>query len=519
MRRLAAAAGSRFLVRPVLEIGSVTPRESGNREILAGRLMDSSKRTAMAARWLALALVLTVALPRAAWAHAHLVKSTPGANAHLATSPRMLQFWFSEAAEASMTTIVLTGPGGTRASLGGVGADAGNPLLLTATIDAPLTAGRYTVTWRTVAKDDGHPSNGSFSFVIDSAVPAAAGTIANSDTTASAHQMRNDSVSVAHEASSPVSGMNVEAPSYVLARWLNFVALLVAIGAAAFALLVVPRVGERNDADEVAEFGRRATQRAARLGLVAGIVFLIAAIWRLYAEHAVIGGDVGMGTLLSAFWGRVWIAQFVVGVIVCIAFAAARTARRGSWIWLITGIVVVVLAVTPAFSGHAIAAPGNRVVSVALDAIHVIAAGGWLGGLLVLAIVGVPTALSTGSGDGNGGVSLVSRLVNAFSPMALVFAGFVAASGVVAGWMRVGSFAGLFHSTYGTVLLIKLAFVALVLAGGAFNWRRMRRALAQETAGQPAVGSFRRSAWFELIAGVLVIAATAILVATPPPVH
>lgn len=483
-------------------------------------MMPASFRTRQIARWLGLVLTLTVAAPRAAWAHAHLVRSAPAANAHVATSPRMLQFWFSEAAEASMTTITVTGPNGSHASLGGVKADAGDPLLLVATIDTPLPAGKYTVTWRTVAKDDGHPSNGSFSFVVDGAPPEMAGAIANGDTTASAGQMRSDSVDAPTSTTAPTTGMDVEAPSYVLARWLDFVALIMVVGAAAFTLLVLPKVGVQNDADQVADFDSRVTRRAAQLGLVAGVVFLIASVWRLCAEHAVVGGNVGMGTLLHSFWGHVWIAQFVVAVIVCITFALARASRRGSGVWLTTAIAVVVLAATPAFSGHAIAAPGNRIVSVVLDAIHVVAAGGWLGGLLVLAIVGVPTALSAGgTADAPGGLSLVARLVNAFSPLALFFAGFVVASGVIAAWMRVGSFNALFHSTYGTVLLIKLGLVVLVLAGGAFNWLRMRGALAHRTTGQSAVGSFRRSAWLELTAGALVIAATAVLVAIQPPVR
>ena len=481
--------------------------------------MSASYRTVRIARWLALALVLTFAAPRAAWAHAHLVRSAPAAGAHLAASPKLLQLWYSEAAEATMTRVTLAGPDGTRASLGVVRADASDPLLLVATIDTPLPAGKYTVTWRTVAKDDGHPSNGSFSFVVDSAPPDMAGSAANGDTAASAGLVQSDSADTARPATSPVSGMDVEAPSYVLARWLDFVALIVLIGAAAFTLLVLPRVGVQNDADQVADFDGRATRRAATLGLIAGVVFLIASVWRLGAEHAVIGGNLSMGTLLRSFWGRVWIAQFVVAVIVCVAFALARASRRGSGAWLATAIAVLVLAATPALSGHAIAAPGNRVVSVALDAIHVVAAGGWLGGLVVLALVGVPAALSVGGDSSNGGLSLVARLVNAFSPLALVFAGFVVASGVIAAWMRVGSFAALFHSAYGTVLLIKLGLVVLVLAGGAFNWLRMRGALAHRTTGQSAVGSFRRSAWLELTAGALVIAATAVLVATQPPVR
>jgi copper transport protein len=467
------------------------------------------------------------ASPKVAWAHAHLVRSAPAAGARLDVSPTVIKLWYSEAAEATMTTISITGSDGSRTSPGAVKVDPNNPLLLVATIDVPLPAGKYTVSWRTVAKDDGHPSSGSFTFTVIGAAPGTVGTTLPT----AAGSMRvtlSDSTSAVAPTNPPVRAMNVEAPSYVVARWLNFVALVTVVGAAAFVLLVLPRVAAHNDEDRVGDFDARATRRAATLGLAAGIAFLIAAVWRLYAEHAVVGGGVAMGTVLSSFWGSVWIAQFVIAVIVCVAFALARSSRRGGLAWLAVAIVAVVLAATPAFSGHAIAAPGNKGISIALDVIHVIAAGAWLGGLLTLTVAGVPAALSVGESGGaaaggdagvQGRMSLVARLVNAFSPLALVFAGLVVASGVIAAWMRIGSFGALLHSTYGTVLLIKVGLVILVLAGGAFNWLRMRGALAHHATGGSAVDTFRRSAWIELTAGVLVIAVTAVLVATQPPVR
>ena len=486
-----------------------------------------------AARWLTISVVaaLTLAAPRTAWAHAHLVRSTPAAGAHLAVSPTEIDLWYSEAAAATMTTISITGPGGSRASLGKVTADPGNPLLLHATLDAPLQPGEYTVAWRTVAKDDGHPSSGRFTFVIDAAAPgtvgaATTGAATTGASTAVTGTTPSDSAGAANSAALPLpaQGMDVEAPAYVLARWLNLVALIMVVGAAAFVVLVLPRVNGEGDADTVSALEDYATRRAAKLGLAAGIVFLISSVCRLYAERAVIGGGVAMGTILSSFWGRVWITQFVIAVIVCIAFVAAGGSRRQGMVWLAVAVVSVALAATPAFAGHAIASPGNKGISVSLDVIHIVAAGAWLGGLLTLAVVGVPTALSVGNSRGvdtaaPGALPLVARLVNAFSPLALVFAGLVVATGVIAAWMRIGSFEALFHSTYGTVLLVKLGLVILVLAGGAFNWLRMRGALAHHEAGPSAVAAFRRSAWMELTAGVLVIAATAVLVATQPPVR
>lgn len=464
--------------------------------------------------------VLTMATPRVAWAHAHLVKSSPAANSHLSQSPGVVKLWYSEAADPTLTTVSITRPAGTRASLGKVTADPGNPLLLSVTVDAPLAPGRYTLAWRAVAKDDGHPSSGTFSFVIDSSAATMSGTSA-ATTDSAHHDSSNATMAGAASAttSAPAQGMSVEAPSYVIARWLNFVALLMVVGAAAFIALVLPRV--ECEPGVATALDSRATQQAAKLGLAAGVLFLVTSVCRLYAERAVIGGNTPMGTILGSFWGRMWITQAVIALLVCVAFAAARGARRGGPAWLFVAIVSVALAATPAFSGHAIAAPGNKGISVILDVIHIVAAGAWLGGLLTLVLVGVPAALSVSNStaEAPGALPLVARLVNAFSPLALTFAGLVVATGLVAAWMRLGSIGALFDSGYGTVLLVKLAFVLLVVAGGAFNWLRMRDALAHRETGTSSVGVFRRSAWFELTAGLLVIAATAVLVATQPPVR
>jgi len=95
----------------------------------------------------------------------------------------------------------------------------------------------------------------------------------------------------------------------------------------------------------------------------------------------------------------------------------------------------------------------------------------------------------------------------------------VMASGAVGAWLRLGSIGALIHSGYGRVLLIKLGFVALVLAGSAFNRLRMGGMLSHRDAAAPAVAAFRRSAWLELSAGILVIVATAVLVAARPPIR
>ncbi|HSH46764.1 MAG TPA: CopD family protein, partial [Longimicrobiales bacterium] len=107
----------------------------------------------------------------------------------------------------------------------------------------------------------------------------------------------------------------------------------------------------------------------------------------------------------------------------------------------------------------------------------------------------------------------VAALVNAFSPIALVFAGLVVLTGALSAWLHLGTPSALWTSGYGRVLLAKLGAVGLVAAAGAYNWRRARPRLGDV----PAARRLTRSATLELAIGALVLVITAVLVATPPP--
>jgi copper transport protein len=71
--------------------------------------------------------------------------------------------------------------------------------------------------------------------------------------------------------------------------------------------------------------------------------------------------------------------------------------------------------------------------------------------------------------------------------------------------------ADLWTTPYGQVLVRKLVLVGVVALVGAYNWRRVRPALGTDA----ATGRLRRSMWTELCVGLLVLLATAVLVATP----
>lgn len=127
----------------------------------------------------------------------------------------------------------------------------------------------------------------------------------------------------------------------------------------------------------------------------------------------------------------------------------------------------------------------------------------------MVVIGGLPVALRQPDDRG----AAAAALIDAFSPTALFFAGVVVATGVFSAWLHVGEVTALWTTGYGRTLLLKVGVLSLVFATGAYNWLRVK-----PTLGSPAAaGRLRRSATVELAIAVLVLAVTAVLVATPLP--
>jgi putative copper export protein len=104
-------------------------------------------------------------------------------------------------------------------------------------------------------------------------------------------------------------------------------------------------------------------------------------------------------------------------------------------------------------------------------------------------------------------------MVNAFSPVALTGAALAIGAGSLMAFAYVGDVTALVATRYGITLLLKLSLLALTLALGAWNWRRVRPRLGSSLAST----SLRRSATIELVIALCLLAVTAVLVALPAP--
>lgn len=460
----------------------------------------------IAALVFAVALGLLLATPRQALAHLHLRHSSPADKAILDTVPSEIRLVFTEAPQLAVSRVRLLGANGSEIPLGALSIDPDSATALLARIAAGrLTAGSYTVVWRT-ASSDGHPMEGRFGFTI---AEGAVGLAVAPQPAASAGDSAfatPESAIVAAPASAAADQGNalpsqpdIQSPLYVAIRWLCYAALAVLTGTVVFVLLVAPRVPSiRHDV----------LPGAARMATAAAILLALAWLARLIAEDYALG-NVGIGAILSGTtWGRAWIVG-AAGALVAIgsAMIALRNESRAGW----TVLALAVLAATVALplSGHALATPRFATLAVVADTLHVLAEGGWLGTLLVTVIAGLPVTLRGAPGTRG---REASALVSAFSPVALSCAALLVVTGTLAAALHLGSFGALWGSRYGEVLLIKLAVIAGLLVVAFINWRVLRPRLGTDAATR----RIRGSAVAELGLAVIVLVVTAVLVATPP---
>ena len=423
-------------------------------------------------------LVLFAYASAGADAHAVLVSSQPADAASLADAPRQVTLRFSEEISTRFRLLsLLDGRGrvvsGTR--LRG-GADARTLLL-----EVPrLRRGTYEVTWEVLAQADGHVTGGAI--VFGAGVPAGA-----------APREAPDAGPPALEA-----GL----------RWLDFALYAFVVGGLTMSLLLLRgKSASRVSGGRPPAAVRRVLVVAcwsAALALAVGGALLFRQAQGLPAAS---GQGGAIGRLLDTRWGVLWLAReaLLTGIVLAVlvlrrrAGATRATATAG---FAAAGAMVAALAAVRALGGHgaAVTEPGAHVVA---DAVHVLAAGLWIGSVAAFAVALWPA----GRVPRADALALARACRRPFAWVAGVSVAVTVATGLYAAGAQVASVDALLTTGYGRALLTKSALVVAAGAlglGNALLLHRRPRHAARLILVEGAVGL-----------GILLAAAE--MTATPPP--
>ena len=189
-------------------------------------------------------------------------------------------------------------------------------------------------------------------------------------------------------------------------------------------------------------------------------------------QLAILAGDIsgdrpltslrGIYTALGTDAGKALMARIAL----CGALAAVLLTRRFTLErdrWLVVAATLVLAAGTFSVAGHARSMRWSW-IGVPLDVGHMVAASVWLGGLLAMAVVVMPSAAE-------GLVPAVRR----FAVLALASVAVVGASGVLQSFRLVGTPLALASTSHGRLLFGKLIVLTGMLLVADVNRRRVER--------------------------------------------
>ncbi|MES1248702.1 MAG: CopD family protein [Actinomycetota bacterium] len=399
-------------------------------------------------RALVLAVLVALAAPASAFAHASIRTEWPAYRERMAFPPREVLIRFDQTVELLPNAIEVFDADGRNV--------AGRARLVDRGIVAPLQKlpkGPYTVRWKALSTDS-HVVSGVYTFGVR--VPA-------------------PNVSDAVGAQGPTRTED-------LVRWLYFVGLALLTGGLGFELLVAP-VRDRRRYWWLLGAGVVVTLE---VGITA---FLLRAEDALQLPFsAFLYGDLSPISGGTRFGQAFVVMELGFAIVSALVFLAWLVERR-ALLW-IAFVLALGLGSGLSLSGHSSATTAQSVA----DWFHLSAATLWIGGLVQLALV---------RRDG-----LAFRR---FSRLATVCVAVLVVAGTYLSIERLPALHDLWRTSYGHVLLIKLALVSVALLWGALHQFVVLPRI--ESAG----GGLMRSLLAESAVAMAVLLVAAILVDSKPP--
>ncbi len=390
-------------------------------------------------RWiLALTALALLTAPAAAAAHPSLLQSAPAAGVVADQAPRSIVLSFTEPVEPEGSAVRLVGPRGRRLRVGAP--TARGPAVLVAPVAGALATGVYEVRWVALGPD-GHTVSGRFRF----GVPGRGGAPPpDAD--------RLDAPGLAGTQAAPR-----DPPGEVIARWLGIVAAGVLLAGALLRWRLGPAALE---------------PRWRRLRLAALAAAIAAAAYAVVSAAGAGEGGVRQA-LLGEPSGQLALVRLTVLAVVALVLAALRLPRADG----LLGAAGAGALYTQALDGHLQTVEDGVPLAYAAQVAHVLAAGVWVGGLVVLVA----------------GAARGRRALRAFAGIAAASVLVLGGTGVVAALREVDAWYFLRWTGYGQVVLVKSALLVVLTAAAGVTVLALRRErsarvpLAAEAAGALAI--------------------------------
>ena len=212
----------------------------------------------------------------------------------------------------------------------------------------------------------------------------------------------------------------------------------------------------------------------AALSAAAWLVLLAADIYDAPVGEVCINGDAWRVASQTRF-GEVLLGRLGLAVALALTLFVAGTAPLQRPLKSVAVILAAAFLIAPAWTGHAGATPGRGGdFLLGADALHLLAAGAWVGGLIPLALLLAAARRATEPEW----TSVTAAAVRRFSWLGIACVGSLVATALVNAWYDVGTFGALIATDYGRLVLLKLGLFAAMVALASINRFRLTPRLA-----------------------------------------
>ncbi len=392
-------------------------------------------------------LLVTAVTSLPGYAHASVVRSDPADNSVLDTPPEQITIWFTEPVAVDFSTFRMIDIQGQTVKLDGIRRDEADHKIITLLLPE-ISSGVYSIHWNVLSEADGHDTQGVLAFGI------------GSDADLSAAQ------TVAADTAVPW----VE----VILRWLNFSLLAAVTGALAVRYLIL----RKSEADERVGTAVQAAQahiltwtlRFTAGLFIAGfllIMYQVSNLLQTLPDSATFWGT-GWKLLTLSRWGYLWLARQVVILLLLAAWRLIQSNQQHpepGLLGLIAAFFTMALTIIQALNSHAVAVETAQTLAVAVDTVHLISVGLWLGGMLALIIGLLPLVRHNRSLFG----PLVGAGWGRFGLMAAFSVALIILTGIYNTGRQVASIDALLTTFYGQSLLTKIGLMVLMGGVGLVN--------------------------------------------------
>jgi len=300
-------------------------------------------------------------------------------------------------------------------------------------------------------------------------------------------------------------------------RTVHFASAALLSGLMVFLLFVAePAVRNAGSYAMTAQLNRRFRWLA---WIVLAIALATGAAW-LVLVGLRIGGGEAIATLATATqFGHAAIARLALAI--ALAALLLRFDPDAGWRTRCESALAVLLSAGfiggLAWAGHGGAGAGtNGLIEAIGDVAHLIAAGGWVGGLVPFVMV-MARALKARD---KGSLAIAVGVTLCFSSLGIVMVATLIITGMLNSWYLVGSVPHLVGTSYGQLLLAKVGLFVAMIAFAAINrLRLLPRLRGAAVDASDTLQGLERNGLIEILLGLIIFAIVGMLGTMPPAIH